>query len=159
MQIQPYNSRYLDAVVRLSLRAWSPVFDSIRKVISPELYQQFYPHDWQVSQKKAVEATCKATDMNVWIAIDSDLIVGFVAVKTHLASNTGEMYMIAVDPDYQRQGIATALLRVALDWMKAAGLSIAMIETGGDAGHAPARFTYEKLGFEPLQIVRYYKKM
>jgi hypothetical protein len=44
-------------------------------------------------------------------------------------------------------------------WMKDAGMSIAMVETGGDPGHAPARRTYEKLGFGLLPIARYFKKL
>lgn len=52
IQIQPYQPHQLDAIVRLSLRAWNPVFDSIEKVMDIEVYQHFYP-DWQVDQKKS----------------------------------------------------------------------------------------------------------
>ncbi|WP_199330651.1 hypothetical protein [Microcoleus sp. FACHB-68] len=34
MQIEPYDPRHLDAVIRLSLRAWTPVFDSIQKAMN-----------------------------------------------------------------------------------------------------------------------------
>jgi ribosomal protein S18 acetylase RimI-like enzyme len=71
----------------------------------------------------------------------------------------GEIYMIAVDPDYQHRGIGTALVEFALDFMKVAGMSVAMVETGGDPGHAPARCTYEKVGFGLLPIARYFKKL
>lgn len=71
----------------------------------------------------------------------------------------GEIYMVAVDPDFQGQGIGTALIEVALTSMKDAGMSIAMVETGGDDGHAPARRTYEKVGFGLLPIARYFKKL
>ncbi|WP_251958503.1 GNAT family N-acetyltransferase [Nostoc commune] len=43
--------------------------------------------------------------------------------------------------------------------MKAAGMSIAMVENRGDLGHAPARCTYGKLGFGLLPIARYFKKL
>jgi ribosomal protein S18 acetylase RimI-like enzyme len=85
--------------------------------------------------------------------------VGFVAVKLHLENTMGEIYMVAVDPAVQRRGIGTALTAFALDWMKQAGMSVAMVETGGDLGHAPARHTYEKLGFRLLPIARYFKKL
>jgi hypothetical protein len=32
--------------------------------------------------------------------------------------------------------LVSALIEFALDWMKDAGMSIAMVETGGDPGHA-----------------------
>ena len=67
--------------------------------------------------------------------------------------------MVAVDPDYQQRGIGTALVEFALDFMKVAGMSVAMVETGGDPGHAPARCTYENVGFGLLPIARYFKKL
>ena len=159
MQIQSYDPCHLDAVIRLSLRAWTPVFDSIQKAMDIDVYNSFYPDGWRVSQQKAVEEVCAAADTEVWVAIDSGSTVGFVAVKLHSENSMGEIYMVAVDPDYQRRGIGAALLEFTLDWMKIAGMSVAMVETGGDPGHAPARCTYEKLGFGLLPIARYFKKL
>jgi hypothetical protein len=34
MQIEPYNAKQLDAVIRLSLRAWTPVFESIQNAMN-----------------------------------------------------------------------------------------------------------------------------
>ena len=158
MQIEPYNPHQLDAVIRLSLRAWSPVFDSIQDAMNADLYRELYP-DWRVSQQKAVEDVCAAEDTNVWVAIDADSTVGFVAVKLDSESSMGEVYMVAVDPDFQGRGIGTALMEFALAWMKDSGMSVAMVETGGDPGHAPARRTYEKIGFGLFPIARYFKKL
>lgn len=159
MQIEPYTSSYLSDVISLSLRAWTPVFDSIQNAMNPDIYQAFYPHHWRVSQQKAVEAVCTDGNTNVWIAIESNSVKGFVAVKLHEEENMGEIYMIAVDPDFQRLGIGNALVEFSLEWMKNAGISIAMVETGGDIGHAPARHTYEKAGFDLFPVARYFKKL
>jgi hypothetical protein len=35
-------------------------------------------------------------------------------------------------------------------------MDIAVVETGGDDGHAPARAAYEALGFTVLPIARYF---
>ena len=159
MQIEPYDPRHLDAVIRLSLRAWTPVFDSIQNAMNADVYQAFYPNHWRVSQQKAVEDVCAAEDTKVWVAIDAGSTVGFVAVKLHSEDSMGEIYMVAVDPDFQSRGIGSALIQFALAWMKDAGISIAMVETGGDPGHAPARHTYEKVGFELFPVARYFKKL
>ena len=159
MQIEPYNPHQLDAVVRLSLRAWTPVFDCIQNALDVEVYRAFYADSWRVSQQKAVEDVCTAEDTNVWVAIDAGSTVGFVAVKLDCESSMGEIYMVAVDPDFQGDGIGSALIEFALAWMKEAGMSIAMVETGADPGHAPARRTYEKAGFGLLPIARYFKKL
>ncbi|MEG4805329.1 GNAT family N-acetyltransferase [Microcoleus sp. ARI1-B5] len=133
-----------------------------------DVYREFYPDDWRVNQQKAVEDVCAAEDTNVWVAIsternsegtDANSTVGFVAVKLDLDSSMVEIYTIAVDPDFQNRGIGSALIKFALLWMKNAGMSVAMLETGGDPGHAAARRTYEKLGFGLLPIARYFKKL
>ena len=64
-----------------------------------------------------------------------------------------------LDPDYQRRGIAMALTDFAVDRMKEAGIEIAMVETGSDWGHAPARAAYEKAGFRVLPLARYFRKL
>jgi ribosomal protein S18 acetylase RimI-like enzyme len=69
----------------------------------------------------------------------------------------GAIEIIATDPDQQRRGIARALTAVALDHMRAAGMDIAVVETGGDPGHAPARETYSATGFTLLPIARYFQ--
>ncbi len=38
-------------------------------------------------------------------------------------------------------------------------MALAMVETGGDPGHAPARRSYERSGFVQLPIARYFKKL
>ena len=167
MQIKPYDPSHLDAVIRLSLRAWEPVFNSLKQVFNPTLYQVFYPEHWRVSQQQAVEAICADENTNVWVAIASDTsepndagtIVGFTAVKLHPDDRMGEIYMIAVDPDFQGRGIGSALIEFALAWMQTEGMLVAMVETGGDPGHAPARHTYEKAGFELFPVARYFKAL
>ena len=158
MQITSYDTSHLDAVVRLSLRAWSPVFDSLKESLEPSVWQQFYPDGWRVSQEKSVRDTCANADMKTWVAVEAGTVVGFVVVRFH-DGKLGEIYMIAVDPGYQRRGIAMAMTDFAVDRMKEAGMEIAMVETGGDPGHAPARAAYEKAKFRALPLARYFRKL
>ncbi|NER79415.1 MAG: GNAT family N-acetyltransferase [Leptolyngbya sp. SIO1D8] len=159
LRIEPYEPSYLEPIIVLSLRAWTPVFDSIQNTLDADVYRAFYPENWRVSQQKAVENVCAAADTHVWVAVDADAIAGFVAVNLHAEDSMGEIYMVAVDPDLQGHGIGSALIAFALDWMKEAGMSIAMVETGSDPGHAPARCTYEKAGFGLWPVARYFKKL
>lgn len=159
MKIEPYASCHRDVIVALSLRAWTPVFESIQNVLNTDVYQAFYPDTWRVSQQKAVEDVCASEDTEIWVAIDKNSVVGFIAVKLHSEDSMGEIYMIAVEPGFQGRGVGTALIEFALNQMKDAGMSIAMVETGGDDGHIPARRTYEKVGFDLLPIARYFKKL
>ena len=157
MHIRPYEAGDLDAVVGLSLRAWEPVFASIESAMDAAVYRELHP-DWRRQQQIAVAAVCTETDAHVWIAVVEETPAGFVACKRQ-TEQLGEISMIAVDPAFQRRGIATALIQFAIGWMRDKGISVAMLETGGDPGHAAARRTYEACGFRPLSVARYFKKL
>lgn len=159
MTIEPLAPDHVDAVARLSLHAWAPVFDSLGQSLPPYLYQAFWPSGWRMGQDKAVRDVCGSADMKVWVAIESGAVAGFVAVRFHAADKLGEIYMIAVDPDFQRRGIALALTDFALGRMKEAGMAVAMVETGSDPGHGPARAAYERAGFGLLPVARYFKQL
>ena len=92
--------------------------------------------------------------------MDAGAVVGFVSVRLFDAERSmGEISMLAVDPDHQGGGVGTALTKFALDRLKDAGMAVAMIETGGDPGHAAARRTYEKADFVLPPIARYFKNL
>jgi GNAT superfamily N-acetyltransferase len=157
MVIEPYDASKLAAVVQLSLRAWEPVFASLREAMLPAVYRAFYRDDWRAAQQRAVEAACSDAALRVWTASVEGATAGFVALKLHPDDRMGEIYMIAVDPDFQRRGIARRLIEHSVEWFKDAGMSIVMVETGGDPGHAPARRAYEASGFRLLPVSRYFK--
>jgi ribosomal protein S18 acetylase RimI-like enzyme len=159
MVIEPYDPSRLEAIVRLSLRAWEPVFASMREAMLPAVFQAFYRGDWRAAQRRAVEAACSDESVHVWVARERSETAGFVALKLHPEDQMGEIYMIAVDPDFQRRGIASRLTEHSVDWFKSAGMSIAMVETGGDPGHGPARSAYEASGFTLLPVARYFKSL
>jgi GNAT superfamily N-acetyltransferase len=69
------------------------------------------------------------------------------------------VFLVTVHPLFQNKGIGTELNKAALIKMKDEGLVFAEVGTGGDEGHAPARKTYEKVGYIPLPLVRYYRKL
>ena len=49
-------------------------------------------------------------------------------------TESGEIYMLAVDPDYQQRGIGRALVSFAVDRITELGIPLAEIGTGGDPG-------------------------
>ncbi|MCV2488161.1 GNAT family N-acetyltransferase [Geodermatophilus sp. YIM 151500] len=147
-------------VVRLSLTAWEPVFASFEAQLGPTVYRMLFP-DWRSAQARAVETTCRAPDHDVWVADADGRPVGFVAVTEieEDAARAGEIVMTAVDPAVQGAGVGTALLDHAVGEISARGLRLAVVATGGDPGHAPARALYERRGFRPLPLVRYYRPL
>lgn len=74
---------------------------------------------------------------------------GFCWTKVHPADATGpaagEIYVIGVDPDAAGRRLGAALVAAGLDHMVAAGLTRVLLYV--DAGNAPARRLYDRLGF------------
>lgn len=153
--VRPFETADLPRVVELSLEAWAPVFASIEAQLAGSGVFELQHPDWRAGQRRAVETTCTEPAHAVWVAEADGDVVGFVAVGEREES-LGEIVMIAVDPAHQRVGIGAALTQVALGWFRERGYATAMVETGGDPGHAPARRTYEQAGFTPLPLVRYF---
>lgn len=159
IHIRPYMPEDQAAIIELTLRAWEPVFDSIRASMDGDLYDTFYPEGWRADQKNAVISVCDDENVHVWVAVADENVAGFTAVKLDDESKMGEIYMIATDPDYQKSGIGIALANYSVARMKEAGMTVAMVETGSDPGHAPARRTYEKAGFGLWPVSRYFKPL
>jgi len=157
--IRPVNEEDIDAVVRLSLAAWLPVFESFEQILGPEIYAIVYP-DWRTSQRAGVEEVCRdGKKTRVYVAEADGAVVGFLAYELHVRDKTGEVQYLAVHPDYQNLGIGTELNDFALNKMKESGMSLAVVGTGGDPSHAPARRSYQKAGYTALPLVRYYRDL
>src|ERR671917_1203727 len=108
-RIRSFKDRDTEAVVGLSLRAWAPAFASLEQTLGSEIFRRQHP-DWREDQRRAVEDVCAAKKGRVWVAEVGASVVGFVAVELHHPErDMGETSMLAVDPDYQGDGLGTAL--------------------------------------------------
>ncbi len=157
-RIRPLAAEDLAAVVRLSLDAWAPVFASFERALGPTRYQRLYP-EWTASQAKTVEAACTDPAFTTWVAEAAGRVVGFIAYQTDAGTREGEIALLAVAPAAQNQGLGTRLNAFALDRLRELGMRLAVVGTGGDPGHAPARRSYEKAGYTGLPLVRSYQAL
>jgi ribosomal protein S18 acetylase RimI-like enzyme len=159
LHIRSVRDDDMDDLVRLSLLAWAPVFRSFKRVLGPNIYALIWP-DWRTSQAEVVEKICKdGESTTVWVAELDGKVIGFLACELNNEDKTGEVQLLAVHPEYQNRGIGTELNVFALEKMKESGMKLAVVATGGDPGHAPARRSYEKAGYTGLPLVRYYKDL
>jgi mycothiol synthase len=84
-------------------------------------------------------------------------LAGFVWTKIHAdeAPPLGEIYVIAVDPDFGGQRLGRALTLSGLDWMhRAHGVDVGMLYV--DAANEPAVRLYTSIGFEVHHTDRAY---
>ena len=156
--IRDYGPLDEQPVVELALRAWAPVLSSLEHALGREIFIRLHG-EWRQYQEKAVRDILADDATQVWVAEAARGVVGFVAAKPHPERQLGEIWMQAVDPEEQGRGIGTALTEVATGWLRDAGMTVAMVETGGDSGHAPARRVYEKAGYTLLPVARYFKAL
>ena len=83
-------------------------------------------------------------------------LAGFCWTKVHARHDPplGEIYVIAVDPDFAGQGLGRGLTVAGLDHLARRGLTVGMLYV--DAGNTPAVRLYESLGFAHVQTNRAY---
>jgi ribosomal protein S18 acetylase RimI-like enzyme len=137
IEIREFRENDLEGIVEFSLRAWQPIFASVRDVLGDDIFLRLHP-DWKANQADAVRSTCTNDARDVFVAVANERPVGFVAVALNAFNERmGVIDIIGVDPDYQRRGISSRLTEVATEHMRTRGMDIAVVETGGDPGTHP----------------------
>jgi ribosomal protein S18 acetylase RimI-like enzyme len=154
--ISPYEAEQRQALLDLSIRAWTSVFPALEQAVPRFVYESFWPQGWQKRQIADLAKVLDDEPENVDVALVGQRPVGWICTRLHPEDKMAEIYVLAVDPDYQRQGIGKALLARAQDRAMSAGMSMVMVETGDDPGHAPARGMYEANGFQRWPVARYF---
>lgn len=161
VEIRDYDDeRDREVVVGLSLRPRMPVFASQEAVLGDELATRLHGEDWRVYRARSVRETLTSSANRSGIAHVNERTTGLVvATIVDADRHLGEIVMLAVDPAAQRQGNGRMLIDHATRWLRDGGMRVAMIGTGRDPGHAPARRVYEHAGYRLLPIARYFKAL
>jgi putative acetyltransferase len=158
--IREFTSADEEAIVALSLRAWPAIYEAVGDMLGPEIHRRLHGDDWRPWQEGQVRETLARDGMRTWVAEADGSIAGFASA--HVVDperRIGELAILAVEPESQRQGLGLALTDIATEWLRSAGMRVAFIGTGGDAGHAPARALYEQAGYTAYPVVQYYKAL
>lgn len=94
----------------------------------------------------AIEEHYVARGGNFFVAHDAatDQIVGFVGIRND-GDGIATVKRLAVLPAHHRKGIATELMRTAIDWAQASGFTNLELSTGTSENAKPI---YEHFGFK-----------
>jgi len=154
--LRPYETNQRAALLDLSIRAWTPVFPALKQDVPRFVYEGFYPNGWEPRQLSDLAKVLDEEPSNVDVAFEEGKPIGWVCTRLHPEDSMGEIYVLVVDPDHQRQGIGQLLLEHSKQKVRSAGMAMLMVETVEDKGHAPARKLYESNGFERWPVARYF---
>jgi mycothiol synthase len=108
--------------------------------------------DWHPEQGMLTEQDVKDTEKESWfdpdgffLAVDDDNnVIGFHWTKVH-GDNTGEVYVVGVDPDAQGGGLGRALTLAGLHYLRERGVREIILYVESD--NTPAVAVYTRLGF------------
>lgn len=68
IEIREFREADLEAVVQFSLRAWAPVFESLRDVLGDRIFFRLNP-DWEADHAEAVRASCTSDERDVFVSV------------------------------------------------------------------------------------------
>jgi len=162
MRIRPFVEADLSALVELTVETFRPLFeDEVRPAYGEELFALHHGR-WQQDYRDELP-TLHAPAAGRWIAVADigDVPVGLVAWSIAAARpDHGRIELLAVAPPFRRADIGRRLCQHALAALKAGGVEVVELGTGGeDSFHAPARGLYESIGFLKVPIAGYIKRI
>jgi GNAT superfamily N-acetyltransferase len=131
----------------IRVAAFRPVFASFRSLLGDELYELAQAGDDAGQRDLLMSMLEPGSPWSLHVAVKGAEVVGFVSVRCDAASGMGEIGLNAVAPGHAGEGIGTQMYEFALEQMRAAGMRVATVSTGGDPSHEPARRAYRKAGF------------
>ena len=158
MDIRLFLPADLPRLIDLTIETFGPFYeDSFRPQVGDVVFSHQHG-SWRDDYRRQVPAL-HDPDNGKYVAVADAgrLVVGYVAWKVDVARKHGAIDLLAVAAEYRRQDTGTSLCEHALAYMKASGVEVVALGTGGDRFHAPARALYERLGFTPFPGVHYFK--
>jgi putative acetyltransferase len=134
LNVRPYASADLDTVVAL-FRA------SVRTVARRD-YSQEQILAWAPDEINRDHWLLRLAASGTWLAAEVARVIGFISMEPE-----GRLDMLYVHPDFQRRGIATALLRRAEQSARSQGLATLSTEAS-----ITARPFFERHGFHVIVL-------
>lgn len=158
--VRPFREPDLPTLLDIAVAAWEPVFVSFRALLGESIFETVIP-DWKTMKREQIASACKPENRaHVLVAELDGSAVGFATYYLDQQKRLGTIGNNAVDPDHQGAGIGPQMYAIVLDEMREAGMKCAMVTTGLDESHAPARRAYQKAGFtRSLPSIDYYLEL
>lgn len=161
MRIRPFVDADLQPLIDLTVETFRPFFEGyVRPAYGEELFDRHHGQ-WEQEYRDELRNLHDPAARR-WVAVaevGAD-VAGYVAWNSAERSDHGRIWLLAVSEPYRRGHVGSELCRHAIDAMKADGVEVVEVGTGGeDAFHAGARALYQSLGFLKVPIAGYIKRI
>lgn len=137
----------LEVLDAIRQAAFAPIFASFRSILGDEIYELAQARQDRAQAGLLASLVAPDSGWETYAVEQGQEVIGFLALKLDHDTNVGEIGLNAVHPEHAGKGAGTAMYEFALARMKAAGMRVATVGTGGDPSHAAARKAYRKAGF------------
>jgi ribosomal protein S18 acetylase RimI-like enzyme len=107
-------------------------------------------HDWRWRKARQITGDCEANPAGVFVAEEDGRVLGYVTTVVDREAGKGRIPNLAVDTACQGRGLGRQLIERALDYFRAEGLAVAVIETMSN--NEKGQHLYPSCGF--VEIAR-----
>ena len=145
MTIRPFRPADLPRIREITVNSFEAVS------IDRNIEREFGPvagRDWRERKARDVTVDCEVQPEGVFVAEEDGEIAGYITTRLDRFTGIGRIPNLAVDERFRARGTGSALIRHAVDWMRAQGMAMAKIETlvQNERGQA----LYPRFGFREV---------
>ena len=122
-----------------------PYFPEQRQAVRRILLTNGWEERYIIGQLEGVESLAADVHGGVWLAQMEDTLAGFVSLQFYAWNRLAQIHGLAVDPAFQRQGLAAALVQQAEDFARQRGARGVYVDT--PVTNTGARSFYTSQGY------------
>lgn len=160
MDIRPYVERDLPRLIEVTIDTFGPFYEANFRPLVGETVFAHQHGAWREDYRAQVP-TLHDPPAHKYVAVAEDEgdLLGYVAWNIEPGRRHGEVEILAVKQQHRRTGTGRMLCEHAFSDMRDRAVEVAVIGTGGDAFHAPARALYSSLGCIELPVAVFFKQL
>jgi ribosomal protein S18 acetylase RimI-like enzyme len=149
--IRPFCPEDLEAIKAMTIEGFKGV--SVEHGID-EKFGEIAGHDWRWRKARHVDDDVVAHAAGIFVAESGDEVLGYISTRLDRESGKGRIPNLAVSASARGRGIGRGLIEHALEYFRAEGMALAVIETM--ASNPIGQSLYPSCGFEEVGLQIHY---
>ncbi len=143
--IRPFRPEDLDAIKAMTIEGFKGV--SVEHGIDQK-FGKIAGHDWRWRKARHVDDDVVAHAAGIFVAESGGEVLGYISTRLDRESSKGRIPNLAVAANARGRGIGRGLIEHALEYFRAEGMALAVIETM--ASNPIGQSLYPSFGFEEV---------